>query len=136
MSHAALEHVPPKQNGAPPGQVLPQAPQLSLLLDSSTHWPPQFVSPGRHAQVPETHASAAGQLVAQVPQCLGSRERSRQVLPPPQGTRLVAPQPHTPDVHVPNTGSQAFPHAPQLPRLVVGLMQPTPGQLIWPGIAH
>ena len=106
-------HEPVTQR-VPPVHARPQAPQLALVLDRSTHDPEQLVSPMAQlaAHAPAEHACPAAQTRPHAPQLARSLCTSTQV--PPQ---LVRPGSHT---HVPRLHTvpplHAVPHAPQWAR--------------------
>jgi hypothetical protein len=112
------EHVPPEQL-PPAGQVLPQVPQLPLLVCRSTQTMPfPIIPPPMHSvspvgqpavHVPPTHVLFGPQRSPQVPQFRGSVSVSVQT-----PLQLVSPPPHT---HEPFVQLEPVPHwVPQAPQ--------------------
>jgi hypothetical protein len=60
----------PPTHVSPPGQALPQAPQLAFEFDKATHCPLHEVCPAGQVQVPPTHWKPAPHVVVQLPQWL------------------------------------------------------------------
>ena len=117
-----VTHVPPAHREPAP-QACPQVPQFDPSLEVSTQAPPQEVSPGRQAQVPETQAWAALQDVPQAPQSIGLVWRSGHPL-----VHDVPLQVQAPPVQTPPAG-QLVPHAPQLWGSVEGSTQVVPHRM-------
>ncbi len=69
----------PAVHEAPPWQTFPHAPQLLLLVESTTHAPLQLVSPGSHVQTPRAQYEPPKQTVPHAPQFELSRPRFVQV---------------------------------------------------------
>ena len=61
--HTPLVHTPSVGS-----HRLPQPPQLSRLVETSTQLPPQAMRPGGHWQTPETQVPPAGQALSHAPQ--------------------------------------------------------------------
>jgi hypothetical protein len=103
-------HVPSLQD-PPAGHVVPQAPQLSMLVVSSTHVPLHIVSPVAQPVVQAlfTHSSPMVQRLPQPPQLRGSLVGSMHVPP-----HIVVPvlQVHALAAQVAPVG-HAVPQAPQ-----------------------
>lgn len=97
----------------PDEHALLQLPQWFASPLVSTHWPLQFVKPGRHTHEPPLQVSSELHPVLQSPQCRGSFCRSMQRLPP----QVMVPGPHP---HWPVTQAWVSEHwCPQEPQSVV-----------------
>jgi hypothetical protein len=107
MVHVPFTHV------SPPGQRVPQDPQLRGSVPVLVHAPSQLVSPPPHTQAPLVQLPPVPHWVPHAPQSRGSVVRSTHAL-----LQFVSPAPQV-VVQAPDEQTwpvaQTTPHAPQLP---------------------
>jgi hypothetical protein len=71
-------------------QALPQTPQLTSLVATSTHAPAQSTKPAGQTHFPTTQVLPAAQALPQLPQLAGLVDRSTQLVPQaPKGEAQV-----------------------------------------------
>lgn len=127
--HIGAVHAPMVQV-CPAGHALPHVPQLLVLVEVSTHVPPQSIWPAGHItamrHAPIAHAWPIGQVVPHAPQFAGSVWVLTHVplqLVWPDG-HIIGPR-HVPDIQV-SPDAHARPHDPQLASLLFKSTQAEP----------